>query len=143
MRPGTEWVKALSLSTTDEYCGRDCEQCQSPAGSQLLPDHDAGQFNGCVGENPHSCRHHVVVVGWVDRGWFDGHRMRMAGWMSVLSTAFGAGPVLCRTGSVQDLRPALAPRIAVTSSISRRPHPRRRSHRRDHPMTTEFTTEDG
>ena len=34
--------------------------------------------------------------------------------------------------------PAMAPRIAGTSPISRTPHPRRRSHRRDQPMTTEF-----
>src|SRR4030095_1230009 len=34
--------------------------------------------------------------------------------------------------------PAMAPRIAVTRPISRTPHPRRRSHRRDQPMTTEL-----
>jgi hypothetical protein len=32
----------------------------------------------------------------------------------------------------------IAPKIAVTRPISRTPHPRRRSHRRDQPMTTEF-----
>ncbi len=34
--------------------------------------------------------------------------------------------------------PAMAPRIAVTSPISRTPHTGRRSDRRDQPMTTEF-----
>jgi hypothetical protein len=48
------------------------------------------------------------------------------------------GPVACRAGSAQDLRRQMAPRIAVTSPISRTPHPRRRSHRRDQPMTTEL-----
>jgi hypothetical protein len=40
--------------------------------------------------------------------------------------------------------PAMAPRIAVTSPISRTPPPRRRSYRTDQPLTTElFTTEEG
>jgi hypothetical protein len=47
-------------------------------------------------------------------------------------------PVPCRAGSAQDLRRQMAPRIGVTSPISRTPHPRRRSHRRNQPMTTEF-----